>query len=83
MDNFIREVEDFEGTLEELVTNAVKGFLEIYQDCMTSDFILYGIFQDVIHRSCGFPTISSRKICLLILLKDSLQGWFQPFCDYP
>ena len=83
MDNFIRKVEDFEGTFEEFVADTVKSFLEINQYYMTSDFILYGILKDVIHRSCCFLYVSSRKICLLILLDDSLQGWFQPFCNYP
>ena len=82
MDNFIREVEDFEGTLEEFMADAVKGFLEVYQYCMTCDFILDRVFKDVIHRSCSFSNVSSRKIRFLILLNDSLQGWFQPFCDY-
>ena len=44
MDDFIRKVEDFKGTFEELMTDAVKCFFEVYKDCMTSDFILYGIF---------------------------------------
>ena len=83
MDNFIRKVEDFEGTFEEFVADAVKIFLEVNPYCMTSDFILYGIFKDVIQGSCCFPYVSSRKICFLILLDDSLQGWFQPSCDYP
>ena len=72
MDNFIRKVEDFEGTFEELMADTVKGLFEVYQDCMTSDFILNGIFKDVIHRPCCFPNVSSRKIRFLIFLNDSL-----------
>ena len=43
MDDLVGKVEDFEGTFEELMTDAVKGFFEVNKDCMTNDIILYGI----------------------------------------